>query len=492
VLRLNYLSKRLSPVALHHHQTFSGKIGVDATVAQSTYGKLIAGGVDVKLHPDVVSLLSQAMSDARVKEYLRCAAIKAGTLSVEQSIYLDVLNLFLTTKPTANQFIEWQREHPYPVSSPSSPRAEGPPGWKNVDIVEKAPGKARYLKAPWTDIAWVDSDGWLCGVLEEGGGGGNVGTGILLRTRDGGITWSEVPKANFDAETGKFAWGPCTPDEPKESCARHYWYQWNEVGPIKSMLFWRAPGEEASRGFLAAATGIYLSEDNGEHWKRSTPKPSERDGYALFSRIADIEGLHEIYAVGWQGISHWPDPSGKWELQLPTYSYAISSILVGPDREVWAVGHAPNIDRRSYVGAVYYLAPRTKNWVRVPLTGIDLAFDQSFNDILLLDYKTALVVGQQGLILRGMRDTAGDWRWARVTSNTDATLNSIAYADNRVWVVGEGGVTMWSVNKGESWTKLAITKDDQGFPINLKRVRFVGHTGWILGDGIVLRTVVQQ
>ena len=71
-------------------------------------------------------------------------------------------------------------------------------------------------------------------------------------------------------------------------------------------------------------------------------------------------------------------------------------------------------------------------------------------------------------------------------SNTEETLNSITYADNRLWVVGDGGVILYSIDKGKQWKSLDTIKDEQGIPINLSRVRFFGHVGWITGDRVIL------
>jgi len=96
------------------------QIGVDATFAQSTYGKVIVGTIDIKTQPQVVALLSQAVSDTRMRDYLRCQAIRRQRFTPEQAAYLEQLNSFVGTKPTAEQFIEWQRQNPFPRTSPSS------------------------------------------------------------------------------------------------------------------------------------------------------------------------------------------------------------------------------------------------------------------------------------------------------------------------------------------------------------------------------------
>ena len=430
----------------------------DANIAVKKIGELVKGTVEANIDPQRIREIAPDVNAFEVMQFRFCVDYGNGafTPAEYQKFIRDIVPIY------RKQEVETLR-------------------WKKVDIVQKVAGQTNYLKAPWTDISWIDdSEGWLCGIREGGGGGGDVGRGILLRTKDGGITWSEVDKQNFNSGKGQFTWGP----------TGTYVYTWSEVGPITSMLFYKrhlGGSQYRTEGWLSSYTGVYATDDGGENWERKSPPPDHPQRYAHFARIVDIEGFHQIYAVGWQGISHWPGPNGNWELQMPTYSYAVGSVFVGPDREIWAVGHAPNFDKRSYQGAIYYLAPRFSKWEIVRLSGIELEFDQSFTDIFLTDYTIALVIGQKGLILRGVRNRVGDWAWIKVPSNTEETLNSITYADNRLWVVGSGGVILYSVDKGEHWTKLPTVKDEQGLALNLNRVRFFGHTGWIAGDGVVLR-----
>jgi len=348
------------------------------------------------------------------------------------------------------------------------------------------------LKALWTDIYWHKSKGWLGGIIEGGGGGGDVGRGLVLRTIDRGASWKRIPQENLASGTGKFRWAPCASDEPKESCERHYLYRWKDVGPVTALAFYKPVGQEKLLGILASTTGLYGSEDDGEHWHRMTPPPDGPGGYAHFGNFATIEGFHEMYAVGWQGIAHGiPDVAGQqgqWFLELPSFSFAIASVFVGPDREIWAVGHGPNYGERHYKGAVYYKAPRSNKWTLLALPGINLEFDQSFSDILLTDYSTAVIIGQRGLILRGLRQDSTGWIWQQVQSPTTQDLNSITYQDGTIWIVGSSGTILCSRDNGMTWSVLPLIVEGTGkVKNNLRRLKFFGETGWIVGDTIVLK-----
>lgn len=75
-------------------------VGVDARFAQSTFGKVVTGDVDVRTNPSVVSLASKAVIDARIKDYLRCLAISRDRFTPAQAIYLETMNNFFATNPT--------------------------------------------------------------------------------------------------------------------------------------------------------------------------------------------------------------------------------------------------------------------------------------------------------------------------------------------------------------------------------------------------------
>jgi hypothetical protein len=97
------------------------KTGIDAEFAQSTFGKVIVGTVKVKTQPEVVSLLSQAVSDSRVRDYLRCLAINRDHYTIQQAAHVDAVNAFLATKPSSGEFGRWQELHPFPSSTPPVP-----------------------------------------------------------------------------------------------------------------------------------------------------------------------------------------------------------------------------------------------------------------------------------------------------------------------------------------------------------------------------------
>lgn len=341
----------------------------------------------------------------------------------------------------------------------------------------------------WADINCVEQNCWLSGWTEQGGASQvptDCGHGVLLQSRDLGVRWHEVDKQTFNSGTGHMGvFGN---------------WSWTEIGPIHAMRFhrWQLPGTPpAIWGWLAACSGIYGTEDGGEHWRRITPSPDQPGGFAHYSDIDTREAIAEIYAVGWQGIIHASYPYDQWSMQKDTGCYidgiwketgcySIGSIFVS-GKETWAVGHAPDGGESDgkYYGGVYHLTANRADWKRIYRTGQP---DEQLNDIFV-DNTTAIVVGTKGLILRGTRDDGGNWSWSRVQSGVKSTLYSVAYTDkDGYWVVGEKGVILFSNDQGESWRKVAV-KNSAGKPIesSFHRIRFAnGGMGWIVGEGVVL------
>jgi hypothetical protein len=448
--------------------------GVDIKVAQASYHKLAFGGIDVKANPQVISTVSKALADARIRDYLRCVAIKRDKLNVGEVLYLDLLNAFMATSPTAEQFSQWQSAHPPPQRHDSSVL---PQSWKPVPIaIVNDQSERVILEFAWHDVVWVGSQGWLCGAREEGGGADQfVGRGILLYTVNGGSSWRDITD-KIVSDSGQLAiWGQ----------------HWRGVGPITAIGVYPRrleTGKIQLEGWLASWTGIYTTSDaeNGV-WQRSTPNPSLLPGYAHFQSIANIEAFREIYAVGWQGIAHWVRTSG-WEVELPTYNYLIRSVTVFGDtqRDVWAVGRAGydengRIDSDSR-GAIYHLLWPENRWQQVP-TGVTLALAQSFRDIIQLDHQTVLAVGDQGLIIRGVQQ-AGNWSWKRCESHVSASLNTIARVGMFLFTAGDNGTILRSADQGVTWEVQQEPSAESG---QLLRIRTAANETWIVGDRIVLK-----
>lgn len=352
--------------------------------------------------------------------------------------------------------------------------------WQRQLIQSGGMGKTEIWRYDWRDIVWARGEGWLCGAVVEQGGGGDIGTGILLHSTDRGTSWTEVDNRSFNSGAGKFRWGS-------------YQDTWKDIGPIHSInavskLVDGGAGTRLADVWLAATSGIYVSGDSGKTWQRSTPRPDDpkvRVVYAHFGSLLQIEDFKEVYASGWQGISHWSSSSKHWELQLPTYSYSISAISVygsGPYLDYWAVANLP-VPGQPY-GLIYHFRQSEKVWERLTANGIELEPGQGLNDIKLLDSNTGFAIGENGVILRGLKDVTGVWHWNGITSPTRESLHSIEYESYRkiIWIVGNKGTILESKDRGSSWNLSSVRDEFDRLP-NLTRVRVTEEGIWILGNG---------
>lgn len=126
-------------------------VGIDARFAQSTFGKVVTGDVDVKTNPSVLSLASKAVIDARIKDYLRCLAINRDRFTPAQAVYLETMNNFFATRPTPEDFMRWQERHPFPERSeayfPTIPKKPEPTvnsegsGFRKSDAASSPPSQ---------------------------------------------------------------------------------------------------------------------------------------------------------------------------------------------------------------------------------------------------------------------------------------------------------------------------------------------------------------
>ena len=331
----------------------------------------------------------------------------------------------------------------------------------------------------WTDTYWIGPEGWLSAELDTGGGGGDIGRGLLFHTKDGGASWIKINIEKFNSGRGTFPWGK----------GGTYLYSWQDIGPIHTVKAYSrhlGGGNRRVEIWLAAISGIYTSNDDGETWQRSTPRPDDRrqsEIYAEFHDIDQADLFKEVYATGWQGIAFWSSSTNRWTLELPAYSYPIAAINVFhsgvPKPDVWATG----------TSFVYHLKQPERVWERIVVTGIQFAPGADLLDIKVIDFQTGFAVGKNGVIVKGSKNKDGEWAWVGFQSPTKEDLNSIEYdfENDILWIVGNKGVVLSSRDRGKTWT-LFVLRDQSGRLPHLKRIRYFGSDSfWIVGDFVVYK-----
>ncbi|MBN4081162.1 hypothetical protein JYT44_02235 [Caldithrix abyssi] len=99
-------------------------VGVDLEFTQSTFGKVITGDFNIETDPQIIALASKAVTDDRLRNYLRCLAIHRDKYTNDQAAYFNLKSDFMATYPTTEQFLKWQKNNPYPKDNIGSPESK--------------------------------------------------------------------------------------------------------------------------------------------------------------------------------------------------------------------------------------------------------------------------------------------------------------------------------------------------------------------------------
>jgi len=428
----------------------------------------------------------------------------ARRLSKPMSLSIKILALSIAFLALASGTVMLQRK---PNTSTLAPVARRPPPSISMGDPDAPPivcqrvwlglkdggGRTSERLASWHELLCRNEDVWLVGGVEEQNGTGMfIGSGAVLHSFDAGRTWEEIGLSNSDAGAGTL------------SCFLEK--KWNGIGPIYSIAEFPDPqpdGRHITNVWIASVSGIFSSTNPGgpdTKWTRMTPSPDGPDCYSYFLGIAGLDNDREVYAYGWQGITHC-ERGSEWSVQLKTHQYCINSLrLLSTLHPIaWAVanGGAAEESSRGWpsdYGTVFHLDGPGSKWERVPLNGVELGPSQEINDIInLRNSNSLIVVGGHGLIARSSREGADRiWKSATLTKHN---LMSIEYDhSSTLWVVGRQGTILRSPNDGDTWQECACY-DQDGVRIrnDLCKIRFDNfHRGWIIGEDIVLKCEVPQ
>jgi hypothetical protein len=78
-------------------------------------GDFALGNLEYKSHPELIEIMTKASGDSLVIEYLVCVAIKRGDVkNTDQRDYLRRMLHFMTSKPTSEEIMRWQKENQFP------------------------------------------------------------------------------------------------------------------------------------------------------------------------------------------------------------------------------------------------------------------------------------------------------------------------------------------------------------------------------------------
>ena len=264
--------------------------------------------------------------------------------------------------------------------------------------------------------------------------------GFLIRTEDGGTTWT-----NQRVET---------------------------TAAINDIYF-----RDKERGFLVAGNAIFTTVDNGIRWSEARRfAPAEFEGATVELYCIRFSSKKKGWVVGSvskrdrviDSILVYTDNAGEtWQRKRTPSNSELIHVDFDNDKRGWIVGEG---------GTILFTNDNGDTWTRQNSgTDVTLYHVDFRND------KRGLAVGAKGTLLRTF--DGGD-NWMIVRTNVPATLLSVEFVnEDEAWAVGRGGTILRSGDGGVSWLK-----QDSNITHNLYALQFQKKTGWAVGsNGMILR-----
>lgn len=310
--------------------------------------------------------------------------------------------------------------------------------------------------------------GWAVGGRQSSGG-----SGLVLKTVDGGLSWT-VQKASADSELldvsavgTKRAWA--------SSASGRMWRTinggslWGEVGPsfndsVDAVVF-----HDRHLGRAAGSEMIWRTVDGGSTW---TIQLGSSGTFYSFSDLAFVDALNG-WAVGRNGACfHTTDGGAHWAAE------AVASAG-------WDCISASGVSTAVVAGADGQLGRTTDaggTWTSLPAAAGN--FHSSLNAIDFVDTTSGWAIGGAPAAAGGLATSAilhtanGGQTWAGQSAPTLAPLYDVWFSDTaNGWDVGAGGAIVHTANGGASSTAQA-----SGTTADLSGVFFFGATqGWAVG-----------
>ena len=220
-------------------------------------------------------------------------------------------------------------------------------------------------------------------------------------------------------------------------------------------------------GMLVGTGGIIMrTTDGGTNW---------------ISQLSPLGSSHALQSVRSSGSSGWivgsggeilrtADAGGSWSYQSGAGTTKnLNSLFFSDASTGWAVGASGTIIKTTDGGTVW--------------KGQTSSVSYELYSLQFVNSSTGWAVGASGTIVKS---TNGGSSWLRQTTPTFNTLTSLDFIDAQTgWAVGYGGTVLTTTNGGSNWTVVP-----SGTTARFYGILFTSSsTGWAVGDsGIILRT----
>src|ERR1043165_8990790 len=284
-------------------------------------------------------------------------------------------------------------------------------------------------------VYFIDQNrGWVAG-----------SNGALLKTSDGGASWSDA--------------GTCVKDTLRDV----YFADENHGWLLAERDLLKLKMDDEPRSYLLKTS------DSGLTWQRVLVQT--RDANVRLVRMTFADNRHGLL-VGETGIVFATSDRGEhWLLQASPTKHLLLGATFSDSAHAWLVGAGATIVKTNDGGETWLNAtPRDANEIR-------------FNAASFVTHNLGLAVGNAGRILT---TTDGGRAWYAQRSNVEADLLDVKFVDGREgWAAGAAGVLLHTTDAGVHWTL-----ESSGTSHVLQRLFLIDRNhGWAVGLGGTILTV---
>ena len=277
--------------------------------------------------------------------------------------------------------------------------------------------------------------------------GGNIGLivgnhGTILRTDDGGHTWSEAPSGTDSALTNvrffgsTIAWVATRDGSVLRSSDAGR--TWSQIATHQTNTLLGILPLDSMRAIAVGSSGTMVSTSDAEHWATvSVPVHSALDSIA-------VSTSGTLAAVGHAGgILVFNRKQSRWELRTRADQGFLQDVY-SSDKGTWIAGHQGELVTAKAGGRRY-----ETQLSKPPVEWMSIAFEPSAQHGFLL--------GFHGELFR--TDNGGrSWKESGRIADASPRCTEVVLADeSHAWIVGVG---LWrTANAGLSWEKLKAAQD---------------------------------
>jgi len=264
--------------------------------------------------------------------------------------------------------------------------------------------------------------------------------GLVLRTEDGGRTWSQQSI--------------------------------NSSENINDLFF-----RDKENGYLLAGNRVFVTEDRGRTWRESTQISPATFGGAvpeLYTvRFVNkkkgwvVGSLSRRDAVVDSLILYTDDGGTSWQRQRVPVKHELIHLDFAGEKRGWIVGA---------LGVILHTRDGGVTWTQQTTNTFATLYHVDFRN-----ERIGWTVGESGTILRTID---GGESWEAVNAQLRATLLSVKFADEIAgWIVGRGGVILRSEDGGQTWARQESNTKQNIYALFLDKKK----TWAVGGDGMIMQ-----